>query len=53
MDNERNELQRPYYEVEYLDDYNTRHITFLKDTEEVDFVKNRFSIEKCEMLVDF
>lgn len=50
MDDE-NELQRPYYEVEYLDDYNTKHITFLKNSDELYFIKDRFAIERFEVLI--
>ena len=36
--------QLPYFEVQYLDDDNTLHLTTLKDEDEVNFIDERFTI---------
>lgn len=39
---EENILTTPYFEIEYLDDDNNRHLTHLKDERDVNFIKDRF-----------
>lgn len=38
------DLKLPYFEVQYLDDDDTLHLTTLQDDDEVNFIKERFTI---------
>lgn len=42
MENLRKE--QSYFEVSYLDDDNTQHLTYLKQAEELTFVQERFTL---------
>lgn len=38
------DFKLPYFEVQYLDDDDTLHLTKLKDDNEVNFINERFTI---------
>lgn len=38
------DLKLPYFEVQYLDDDDTLHLTMLQDENEVKFLNERFKI---------
>lgn len=38
------DLKLPYFEVQYLDDDDTLHLTTLRDEDEVNFINERFTI---------
>jgi hypothetical protein len=38
------DLKLPYFEVQYLDDDDTLHLTTLQNDDEVNFIKERFTI---------
>ena len=48
-DNERNICDYPYFETVYLDDDNNKHITYIKDSQDIKFYQERFTILSLEL----
>lgn len=44
-------IQAPYYAMTYIDDYDTKHLTNLKNEEDVRFISNRFNVLQCEYIL--
>lgn len=42
----------PYIETTYLDDDNAKHIVYLKDTQDLKFYKDRFTILNTSLRED-
>jgi len=41
---EENVVLPPYWFIMYVDDYGQKHITYTKNTEEVEFIETRYTI---------
>jgi len=39
----------PYFETTYLDDFNNKHITYIKDSQDIKFYQERFTILSLEL----
>lgn len=37
-------LKSPYFEIEYLDDNNTKHFGAVQDEQSLEFMKERFTV---------
>lgn len=44
MEEDRVVLQSPYFEIEYLDDNNTKHFGAVQDEQSLKFMKERFTV---------
>lgn len=44
------ELNQPYYEMTYLDDNDTMHLTKILDERTVSFMKERFTVMSCNFI---
>lgn len=47
---EYNQLDLPYYEMTYLDDNDTMHLTKVADEKAVSFMKERFTVTSCNFI---
>lgn len=47
MDEDIKVIDYPYYETTYLDDNNTKHIAYIKNNQDLDFYKERFTVIDC------
>lgn len=43
----------PYFEMTYLDDSRTIHITKLQEEKDVNFIKDRFDVVQCNYVSKF
>ena len=43
-------ITTPYYETTYIDDYNDKHITRIKDDNTLMFYRERFDVIKCDYI---
>lgn len=41
----------PYFEVEYVDDYNNRHLAFVQDKKEVALLGNRYTLINSHYII--
>lgn len=48
---DENELTS-YYEITYLDDYNTKHLGKVGSIEELNFMQNRFNVTQYEFVTN-
>lgn len=46
---EINIYDTPYFETVYLDDFNNKHITYIKDCRDIKFYQERFEIVSLEL----
>lgn len=44
MEEDKVMLQSPYFEIEYLDDNNTKHFGAVQDEQSLKFMKERFTV---------
>lgn len=45
-------LIAPYYIITYIDDDNRTHMAMIKDNAYVNYLKDRFIIKECKLIVD-
>lgn len=50
MEDEKNFLDYPYYEMTYFDDDNIMHFVQVKDENSVSFLKQRFTVKTCSFI---
>lgn len=48
-ENEVNIYDYPYFETTYLDDFNNKHITYIKNSQDIKFYEDRFTILSLEL----